>query len=200
MEGVNDTTQVRGNADGSYMASFVLQQVGEVKLSVFVNGEQIKGSPYSVMVRDYTSVNKPSKLVNNDGNMGRPWGIAFGKNGIWAAADSMNNCMYVFDGEDHLVRKFGSHGSGNGQFNFPEGVAFDSDDHLYVVNHNNHRVQKFTTDGKYLLRLGSKGSDNGKLFNPTGLAVHDHKVYVADCGNHHISVFQTDGKFHHTIG
>ena len=65
LEGVNDdTTQVRDNNDGSYMASFVPQQVGEVKLSVFVNGEQIKGSPYSVMVRDYTrtSINKPRKI------------------------------------------------------------------------------------------------------------------------------------------
>ena len=48
---VNDTTQVRDNKDGSYMASFVPQQVGEVKLLVFFYGEQIKGSPYSVMVR-----------------------------------------------------------------------------------------------------------------------------------------------------
>ena len=200
--GVNDTTQVRDNNDGSYMASFVPQQVGEVKLSVFVNGQQIKGSPYSVMVRDYTSVNKPSKILNNDGKMGEPWGIAFGKNGMWVVADWSNHCVYIFDGEDQLVRKIGSHscGSANGQFNYPTGVAFDSDDHLYVVDCYNHRVQKFTIDGKYLLQFGGKGSENGKLNEPGGLAVHNHKVYVADCDNKHISVFQTDGKFHHTIG
>ena len=198
--GVNDTTQGRDNNDGSYMASFVPQQVGEVKLSVFVNGQQIKGSPYSVMVRDYTSVNKPSKTVNNDGNMGEPWGIAFGKNGMWAVADRSNYCVYIFDGEDQLVRKIGSHGSGNGQFNSSAGVAFDSDDHLYVVDYNNHRIQKFAIDGKYLLQFGGEGSENGKLKYPRGLAVHNHKVYVADCHNHRISVFQTDGKFHHTIG
>ena len=198
--GVSDATQVRDVDDGSYMASFVPQQVGEVKLSVFVNGEQIKGSPYSVMVRDYTSVNKPSKMVNNDGKMGEPWSIAFGKNGIWAVTDTTNNCVYIFNGEDQLVRKFGSRGSSNGQFDFPAGVAFDSDDHFYVVDHSNHRVQKFTTDGKYLLQFGSWGSGNGKLINPRGPAVHDHKVYVTDTSNHRISVFQTDGKFHHTIG
>ena len=198
--GVNDTTQVRDNNDGSYMASFVPQQVGEVKLSVFVNGQQIKGSPYSVMVRDYTSVNKPSKTVNNDGSMGTPWGIAFGKNGMWAVAAHSNHCVYIFDGEDQLARKIGSCGYGNGQFRGPAGVAFDSDDHLYVVDHSNHRVQKFTIDGKYLLQFGGEGSENGKLKNPRGLAVHNHKVYVADCNNHRISVFQTDGKFHHTTG
>ena len=198
--GVNDTIQVRDNNDGSHMASFVPQQVGEVKLSVFVNGQQIKGSPYSVMVRDYTSVNKPSKTVKNDGNMAKPWGIAFGNNGIWAVADSTNNCVYIFDGEDQLVRKIGSCGSGNGQFQCPQGVAFDSDDHLYVVDFNNHRVQKFSVDGKFLLQFGGKGSWDGKLNFPRGLAVHNHQVYVADYDNKRISVFQTDGKFHHTIG
>ena len=198
--GVNATTQVRDNNNGSYMASFVPRQVGEMKLSVFVNGEQIKGSPYSVMVRDYTSVNKPSKIVNNDGNIGEPWGIAFGKNGMWAVADCAKDCVCIFNGEDQLVRKFGSGGSGNGQFDGPAGVAFDSDDHLYVVDYVNHRVQKFTIDGKYLLQFGGEGSENGKLKYPRGLIVHNHKVYVTDCNNKRISVFQTDGKFHHTIG
>ena len=199
---VNDTTQVRDINDGSYTASFVPQQLqaGEVKLSVLINGQQIKGSPYSVMVTGYTSVNKPSKIVNNDGNMGNPWGIGFGKNSMWAVADSTNNCVYVFDGEDQLVRKFGSCGSGNGQFSSPAGVAFDSDDHLYVADNGNHRVQKFTIDGQYVLQFQGEGSENGKLNNPGGLTVHNHKVYVTDCDNKCISVFQTDGKFHHTIG
>ena len=198
--GDNYTAQVRDNNDGSYKASFVPQKVGEVKLSVFVNGQQIKGSPYSVMVKDYTSVNKPSKVLNNDGNMGRPWGIAFVKNGMWAAADCSNHCVYIFDGEDRLVRKIGSKGSGNGQFFYPAGVTFDSDDHLYVADHANHRVQKLKIGGEYLLQFGGIGSSDGKLNYPKGLASHDHKVYVADSDNKRVSVFQTDGKFHHTIG
>ena len=198
--GVNDTTQVRDNNDGSYMASFIPQQVGEVKLSVFVNGEQINGSPYSVMVRDYSSANKPSKIVNNGGNMGQPWGIAFGKNGMWAVADYSNHCVYIFDGEDQLVRKFGSNGSGSGQFNYPEGVAFDNDNHLYVADCVNNRVQKFTINGVYLLQFGSEGSGNKKLKQPKGLTVRNSKVNISDCRNKCISVFQTDSVFLHTIG
>ena len=41
VEGVNGETQVRDNNDGSYVASFVPWQIGEVKLSVCINGEQI---------------------------------------------------------------------------------------------------------------------------------------------------------------
>ena len=198
--GVNDTTQVRDNNDGSYMASFVPHQVGEVKLSVFVNGEQINGSPYSVIVRDYSSANKPSKIVDNNGNMGRPWGIAFGKNGMWAVADFSNHCVYIFDGEDQLVKKFGSYGYVNGQFNYPEGVAFDNDNHLYVADCGNNRIQKFTINGVYLLQFGSEGSGNKKLKQPKGLTVHNGKVYISDGDNKRISVFQTDGVFLNTFG
>jgi len=200
LDKINDTTQVKDNNDGSYMVSFVSQKIGGIKLSVFVNGQQIKGSPYSVTVKDYTSVKKPRMTVNNDGNMGQPWGIAFGQNGIWAVADCSNHCVRVFDGKNHLVKKFGMHGSSRGLFYYPQGVTFDSDNRLYVADCYNHRIQKFTTDGKFLFHFGSVGSENGKLKYPNGLIVHDGKVYVSDRDNHRISVFKTDGKFHHTIG
>ena len=128
--------EVRDNNDGSYMASFVAEQVGEAKLSVAINGEQIKGSPYSIVVgRNYQAIDKPSKVVNNNGSLGGPWGIAFGRNGLWAVADWSNHCVCIFDDKDQLVRKVGSNGSNNGQFSYPYGVAFDSHNHLYVVGH-----------------------------------------------------------------
>ena len=193
---VNTAGEVRDNNDGSYMASFVAEQVGEAKLSVSINGEQIKGSPYSIVVgRNYQSIDKPTKIVN-DGSMGQPWGVAFGRNGLWAVADNSKNCVYIFDDKDQLVRKFGSNGSNNGQFSYPRGVAFDSHNHLYVVDHGNHRVQKFDTNGNYLLQFGSNGAySDGQLVNLYGITVHNDKVYITNIGNKRISVFQTNGKF-----
>ena len=188
--------EVRDNNDGSYMASFIAEQVGEAKVLVSINGEQIKGSPYSiVVVRNYQAIDKPSKIVNNNGSMGEPWGVAFGRNGLWAVVDNSNHCVYIFDDKDQLVRKFGSNGSNNGQFSYPIGVAFDNHNHLYVVDNNNHRVQKFDTNGNYLLQFGSKGASDGQLNGPYGVTVHNDKVYIADYSNKHISVFQTNGKF-----
>ena len=190
--------EVRDNNDGSYMASFVPVQVGEVKLSVAINGEQIKGSPYSIVVqqsRNYQAIDKPSKIVNNNGSMSNPWGIAFGRNGLWAVADRFNHCVYIFDDKDLLVRKFGSKGRNNGLFNDPCGVAFDSNNHLYVVESGNHRVQKFNANGDYLMQFGSKGASDGQLSSPFGITVHNNKVYIAECNNKCISVFQTNGKF-----
>ena len=188
--------EVRDNNDGSYMASFVAEQVGEAKVLVCINGEQIKGSPYSIVVgRNYQAIDKPSKIVNNNDSMGEPWGVAFGRNGLWAVADNSNCCVYIFDDRDHLVRKFGSYGSSNGQFIDPRGVAFDSHNHLYVVDNYNHRVQKFDTNGNYLMQFGSKGASDGQLNSPYGVTVHNDKVYITDCNNKRISVFQTNGKF-----
>ena len=187
--------KITDNNNGSYVASLVPEQVGEAKLSVTINGEQIKGSPYSIVVRNYQSIDKPTKIVNNNGSMGQPWGVAFGRNGLWAVADNSNHCVYIFDDKDRLVRKFGSNGSNNGQFSNPHGVAFDSHNHLYVVDYGNYRVQKFDTNGNYLLQFGSKGASDGQLNGPCGVTVHNNKVYIADYNNKRISVFQTNGKF-----
>ena len=188
---------VRDNNDGSYMASFVAEQVGQTNSLVSINEEKIKGSPSSVVMKDgnYQAIDRPSKIVNNNGSMGKPWGVAFGRNGLWAVADFSNHCVYIFDDEDKLVRKFGSNGSNNGQFRGPIGVAFDSHNHLYVIDTGSHRVQKFDTNGNYLLQFGSKGASDGQLNYPQGVTVHNDKVYVADFSNKRISVFQTNGKF-----
>ena len=195
------SAQVRDNNDGSYMASFVVQQGGEVKLSAFVNGQQMKGSPYSVLVQqsiDYTRVGNPSKIVNNNGTMGEPWGIAFGKNGMWAVADYSKHCVYIFDGHDQLIGKVGSHG--NGLLNNSAGVTFDSNNHLYVADYSNHRVQVFDVSGKYVHQLGSSGSGNGQLSGPIGITIHINKVFVTEYNNYRISVFHTNGQFSHIIG
>ena len=106
--------------------------------------------------------------------------------------------MWIFDGKGQLVRKFGSNGTGNGQFNNPYGIAFDANNHVYVADHNNHRVQKFD---KFMLSFGTRGSNNGQLNRPLGITVLNNKVYVTKSwGGKRVSVFQLDGQFSYTIG
>ncbi|XP_065914826.1 E3 ubiquitin-protein ligase TRIM71-like [Dysidea avara] len=149
--------------------------------------------------RDYKTVNKPRKIVNDDGKMGCLLDIAFGKDGVWAVADS-NNCVYIFDDQETLIRKFGQSGTNNGQFQRPWGISFDANNDLYVTDYNNHRVQKFNINGTYLFQFGHCGSGNGQLSYPQGIAVHNDKVFVADYGNCRISVFHLNGQFGHVIG
>jgi len=190
------TVPVKDNQDGSYTASFLANQTGEVKLSITINGQHIKGSPYSLQVRQYSSMDKLNKIVDDGGRMGEPWGIAFRKDGVWAVADCSNHCVCIFDSQNQLVKRFGSHGNGNGQFSSPRGLAFDANNHLYVVDRYNHRVQKFDINGRYLLQFGKFGSDDGELSGPVGITVYADRVFVADRHNGPtISVFQCDGRF-----
>ena len=197
LTGDTTTGEVRDNKNGSYMVSFIAERIGEAKLTVCINGEQIKGSPYSIVVkgRSYQTINKPNKTVNNNGSMGKPCGIAFSRNGLWAVADFTKHCVYIFDDKDQLVRTFGSKGSDNGQFSGPRGVAFDQNHHLYIADYGNHRVQKFDTDGNYLSQFGSKGTNDGQLNGPHGVAVHKNNVYITDYYNKRISMFQTNGEY-----
>ena len=195
------TVHVTDNNDGSYTAYFVAQQVGSLELSISINGKHIKGSPYSVVVsRNYPAVDKPSKIIDNNGKMGVPWGIAFGNHGIWAVADYGNHCIYVYDAHDQLTKKFGTRDANPGQFQSPGGVAFDADNHLYVADHYNNRIQKFNINGTYLLQFGNQRSGEDQLNCPVGVVTHKSKVYVTEEHSNHISVFQMDGQFCQTIG
>ena len=199
--GVVTPVEVKDNKDGSYSASFIANQVGEVKLSITIKGQQIKGSPFNIKVHGkYTTIDKPSKVINEGGRMGEPYGIAFARDGMWAVTDDSNQCVWIFDGEDKVVRKFGSRGTGNGEFCNPRGIVFHANSHLYVTDYGNHRVQKFDINGTYLFQFGTNGTANGRLWCPVGIVLHNDKLYVAEWGNHCISVFQLDGQLSNIIG
>jgi len=190
------TAQVKDNNDGSYVASFRAQQAGDVKLSVHVNGEHVTGSPCSAVVQHYYAImGKSCKLVSNNGSMGKPWGIAFGKNSMWAVTDHTKSCVYIFNDENALIWTFGNPGKRNGQLSYPKGIAFDQDNHIYVADYSNRRLQKFNVEGNHLLTFGVKGSSASQLACPIGVTVHDDRVYVTDVSNKRISVFQTNGQF-----
>ncbi|XP_065915589.1 tripartite motif-containing protein 2-like [Dysidea avara] len=194
------TAEVKDNQDGSYTASFTPTQIGELQVSVFSNGTKINKHPLSVQIHQHTTLDKPNKIVNDDGKIGEPWGIAFAKDGAWAITDDSNHCVCIFNSKDQLTRKLGSSGIGNGQFHNPRGLAFDANNHLYVVDGNNHRVQKFDINGSYLLQFGNKGSGDGQLNGPFGITVYSNRIFVAEYHNNRISVFCCDGRFSNAFG
>ena len=81
------------------------------------------------------------------------------------AADSKGN-IYVtdignyrvqkFDGSGQFLAKWGSEGTGAGQFKEPAGIAVDKQDNVYVADVCNNVVQKFDDSGKFLLSWGDQ--------------------------------------------
>ena len=102
---------------------------------------------------------------------------------------------------DTFVTKWGTEGSGDGQFYNPFGIAVDSSGDIYVaesqdIGGQNHRIQKFSSDGTFLLKWGSKGSSDGQFDYPEGVAVDSSgNVYVTDANNRRIQKFSSDGTF-----
>ena len=188
--------EVVDNNDGSYTASFEAPEVGETKVSVYINDEQIKGSPRVIMVNhNYPGIKKPTKIIDNNKQMGFPWGIACGLNGLWAVADHSNLCVYIYDGQDQLLRRFGTKGTKIDHFSTLYGIAFDTENNLYATDYSKNRILKFDIDGHHLQTFGKKGKSNGELNNPVGITTHNDRVFVADANNNRISVFDTNGKF-----
>jgi DNA-binding beta-propeller fold protein YncE len=59
-------------------------------------------------------------------------------------ADRNNNRIQYFTRSGSFLGKWGSPGSGNGQFNWPHGVAITANgNRIYVADYNNHRIQYF---------------------------------------------------------
>ena len=101
-----------------------------------------------------------------------------------------------FSPDGTFLTKWGSCGSGNGQFYYPYGVAVDGSGNVYVADTDNYRIQKFSSDGTFLTTWGSSGSGDGQFYYPYGVAVDGSgNVYVADTGNNRIQKFSPDGTF-----
>src|SRR3954468_20553113 len=83
-----------------------------------------------------------------------------------------------------FVAKWGTPGSGPGQFQLPRAVAVDNTGNVYVVDVNNARVQKFTNDGVWLGMWGTFGTQDGQFDGPVGIAIDRAGfVYVLDSNN-----------------
>ena len=58
--------------------------------------------------------------------------ILYGK-GVYVA-DSSNNRIQKFDSNGNFITKWGTEGTGDGQFSNPDGIAVDSSGNVYVAD------------------------------------------------------------------
>ncbi len=103
-----------------------------------------------------------------------------------------------------FLAKWGTPGTGAGEFNHPHGEAIDlATGVLYVADKDNHRVQKF--DGSewtgFVGTAGSSGTGNYEFNQPYDVAVDSHgNVYVVDCYNYRVQEFDSGGSYVRTLG
>jgi len=102
---------------------------------------------------------------------------------------------------EHFLLKFGSEGSGTGQFGGISGIVVDSSGNIFVGDGENSRIQKFDSNGKFLLQWGvvNPPGDNyggvGVQIGAMGTDPNDN-IYVGTGVNDSIiQIFFPNGKF-----
>ena len=212
LPGVAIRAEVEDSGGGQYRVVFRVVYTGKCELSVLVNGEHIKGSPFTVRFEaepavflqgqwvSKKSTQEIQKLQASKGVLNFPqqpnstWGMAVSSNGTCFVSDHNSHLIHVFDAERNHVRTFGQHGTGPGQLSNPSGLATTADGLLLVTN--NHCVDIFREDGTFIRRIGQ-----GQLSRLIDVTVHANgQVYVAENGNHRVTVLTQDGQLVRTFG
>ena len=192
--------QIDDNKNGIYNISYSPKVQGSCKLSIKLNGEHVRDSPFTVLVKPFHV--KPVSSIGLDvGIFKYPLGLAVSNRDEIAVADQGNHRVQIFNSNGDFIRSFGRHGSNQGEFKYPYGIAFDKDGKIFVADRGNHRVQIFNREGRYMGMFGGEGSLNSQLSGPWGLSLDSQgNIIVADSGNKLIKIFSPDGNFLMKIG
>jgi DNA-binding beta-propeller fold protein YncE len=120
-------------------------------------------------------------------------GVAAGPGGEVFVANANGRNVVVASAAGTVVRRFGSDGTGDGQFKFPAGVVVD-DGVVFVLDSTRGDIQRFTPEGQFLGRFGAPGGGPGEFLSPRGIAADGRgSIYVLDGGNSRVVAFGRDG-------
>ena len=186
-----------GSGPGEFQgANLGVDSAGNVYVADTQNDRVQKFSPAGVFISQF------GVTGSGNGQFARPQGVAVDSAGDVYVSDRSNNRIQKFTSADGInytyVMKWGTAGSGNGQFAGPEALAVDSAGAVYVVDRNNYRIQKFTISGTtatFVMKWGSKGAGVGQFNEPQSIAcAAGGVVYVAEFRpNNRIQKFTVSG-------
>jgi sugar lactone lactonase YvrE len=105
-----------------------------------------------------------------------------------------------------LLRQWGRHGTGEGEFDEPGGLTIGPEGRVYVCDQTNRRVQVFDREGKFLFQWGKYGVEPGqfggntspksRVGGPQFVAVDSEGlIYTTEASVGRIQAFTPDGKF-----
>ena len=120
-----------------------------------------------------------------------PYGIAISGDRVYVV-DSGNHRVQSFTTSGKFLSKFGSCGSGTGQFLNPRHLSNDSDDRVYISDPENQRIQVFHSNGSFIATFGDRHSFRW----PIGLAIApDGNLFIPGFSSNNVTVLTHEGQF-----
>ena len=173
---------------------------GQHQLHITVEGQHIRGSPFSVAVTS-TSFGSPIHFI--DGVEG-PQGIAINHNGeIVVSETGWRDRIYVYSPSGKKIRTIRVSGLGGllGSANLL-GLTCDGDGNIIVGEGKKHFIRRYSPEGKLLASVGSRGTGQLQFDFPYDITFNstNKKVYVADNCNDRIQVLNSDFTFSAAFG
>lgn len=121
--------------------------------------------------------------------------VAVDADGNVYVGDSDNYRIEKFDRSGNFLAKWGTNGSGDGQFIEIADIAIDSQINVYVSDFLKNTIQKFDRNGKFLLTWGSSGLEVGQFSGAASIAFDGQgNVLVAEVETGRIQKFDSNGK------
>ena len=156
-----------GTGDGNFTSpsGVAVDSTGDVYVADSGNSRIQKFTPTGSFITKWGS------LGTGDGQFGATTtttlDLAVGSSDNVIVVDPTNNRVQKFRPIGTFITKWGTAGSGNGQFTLPSGVAISSADEVYVVDSGNSRVERFhetdTSAPDTTIDSGPSGTTNANV-------------------------------------
>lgn len=124
----------------------------------------------------YTPTGVGIRFTNFSNALREVWGVGVSPQGTVYVSETLDDWIAYGDSSGNYINLFGSHGTGNGQFDNPFGVAVAPDGSVYVVDMPGGRVTRFTATGGYVSSWIVEGPTGGIEVKSDG------SVYATDNG------------------
>ena len=85
--------------------------------------------------------------------------------------DTNNTRIQKFDSNGNFITKWGTKGTGDGEFLHPHDVVLDSSGYVYVTDAFNYNIQKFDSNGNFITKWGSNGTGDTQFLHIYGIGV-----------------------------
>ena len=198
--GTTERGTFRRKGQNQYEISYHPTIKGKHKLHIKVEDTHVRGSPFAVVAK--MPVQKLGTPILSIDTVDYPDGVAVNEKGELVVTEEGKDHVSISSPIGEKVLTFGSHGSGEGEFNRPRGVAVDGEGNILVADSQNHRIQKFTAKGQFLSAVGTFGKRPLQFNYPSEVTFNatNNKLYVADKDNHRVQVLNSDLSFSSTFG